>query len=135
VVKKLCIFFGIFFIILSCKKEIILPNDGIYRGVFNEIRASGDTVASGVVWFALFDDNQTFTMVGDSNTHAPHSHNGTYLIQDAKFIQYTLTGAASGGYDDDHILDTTYQYMFDDKLFEFFFQDDTVLYEYRLTRK
>lgn len=133
--KKLCIFFGLFFIILSCKKEIIVPNDGIYRGVFNEIWASGDTAASGVVWFALFEESQTFSMIGDSNTSAPHNQNGTYLIQDAKFIQFSLVGAASGGYDDDHILDTTYQYTFDNKIFEFFLQDDTILYEYRLTRK
>lgn len=133
--KKLCIFFGIFFVFISCKKEIVLPNDGIYRGVFNEIWASGDTVASGVVWIALFEDNQAFTMVGDSNTSAPQSHNGTYLIQDAKFIQFSLSGLASGGYDEDHILDTTYQYTFDDELFEFFLQDDTILYEYRLKRQ
>lgn len=121
--------------IMSCKKEIVPPNDGIYRGVFNEIWASGDTVASGVVWMAMFDADQTFSMIGDSITHAPHNHSGSYFIQDAKYIQFTMNGNPSGGYDDDHVLDTTFEYFFDDEIFEFWFLDDTILYEYRLTRK
>jgi hypothetical protein len=134
VLKKICLIFALLAVVISCKKEVLVPNDGIYRGVFNEIRNSGDTVASGVVYLALWDSNLSFQISGDTVTNAPAPHAGTYLVDDATRMHFSSSSALQGGYDTDHYLDTTYNYTFDDTKFEFWFQDDTTLYQYRLTR-
>jgi hypothetical protein len=132
--KKLCIFSVLIFMGLSCKKDVLVPNEGIYRGIFNEIRSSGDTVASGVVYMALWESTLKFQITGDSLTNAPATHHGSYLVDDATRMQFQYGSAYSTQYDADHYLDTTYNYSFVNNTFEFWFQDDTTLYEYRLSR-
>ncbi len=126
--------FLMLFILTGCKKEILVPNNGIYRGVFKEIYNGTDTLAGGVVYLALWENSNSFQMVGDSLTGAPASHKGTFFIQDASRIIYTNSHVPNGQYDADHYLDTTYNYFFDDEVFEFTFDDGTTLYEYKLIR-
>lgn len=126
--------FFLMFLFIGCKKELLIPNNGIYRGVFREIYNETDTVSSGVVYLALWDNSSSFQMVGDSLTNAPASHNGTYFIQDASRIIYTNNSSLSSQYDSDHYLDTMYNYVFDDEIFEFSYSDGVTLYEYRLAR-
>ena len=132
--KKIVLIFILIATLISCKKEDPIPDNGIYRGVFREIHDNGDTLASGVVYIALFEENSTFTLVGDSTTNAPASHNGTYTIESGKRINYLYTGVHQPQFDSDHYLDTLYTYFFDDELFEFWFQNGSVKYEYRLAR-
>ena len=132
--KIICIVFSVSLVILACKKEVNVPTEGIYRGVFNEIRNSGDTVASGLVYMALWESSLTFQIVGDTNTNAPANHSGSFLVDDATRMQFYNNSTVSGQYDPDHYLDTTYEYFFDNTIFEFSYQQDTTLYEYRLTR-
>ena len=132
--KKNILYLLLLFAVVSCKKGPPLPNNGIYRGVFREIYAGGDTVASGVVYLAMFEENNTFSLVGDSTTNAPATHNGTYNIESGNNISYFRVSDYSPQFDTDHYLDTLYSYTFDDENFEFWFQDDTIKYEYRLSR-
>lgn len=132
--KKNVLIFILFIAILSCKKEALVPNNGIYRGVFREMHLGGDTVTSGVVYLALFEENNTFSLVGDSVTSAPATHGGTYTIESGKRINYSFTGDYQPQYDNDHYLDTLYNYIFDDEILEFWFLNGDVKYEYRLAR-
>lgn len=126
--------FCLFFVLMSCKKELLVPNNGIYRGVFREIYNETDTIASGVVYLALWESSQKFEVVGDSLTNAPASHRGLFFIQDASRIVFTNKSVEEAQYDSDHYLDTLYNYRFDDEIFEFSFQDGATLYEYNLAR-
>ena len=132
--KKILPVFLLFSVVFSCKKETPFPNNGIYRGVFNEIRSSGDTVASGVVYLALFEESSGFNLVGDSLTSAPASHSGSYLIGSGNNIRFTNSNTILPIHDADHYLDTTYAYVFDEEIFKFWLVDDTTTYYYDLIR-
>ena len=120
----------------SCKKEVTTPNNGIYRGVFMEIDSSGlgDTLADGVLHMALFESNQTFAVKGDTNTMAPASHNGSYVIDAAGLMIFDTPGTPNPQYDPDHYLDTAYTYTFDDVNFTLQLVKAGKLYRYDMVR-
>lgn len=133
--KKLLFIFIIFALAVSCKKEVTIPNGGIYRGVFREIdQVSGDTLADGVIYLALFESSQSYTLSGDTTTSAPATHNGTYLVDNASTMQFSTTSQYSSQYDIDHYLDTVFNYTFDDINFEFWQVWDGKRYEYIMVR-
>lgn len=120
--------------LMACKKEVTMPNNGIYRGTFYEFGQTGDTLAQGVVYIAMFESNQTFSMVGDSVNLAPASHSGTYIIDNSNYMSFTNTSAPTTLYDNDHYLDTTFQYAFDDVNFSLDLTKAGKTYQYRLVR-
>lgn len=124
----------IILMLFSCKKEITIPNNGIYRGVFNQIHNGTDTVTSGVAVIALFESNSVYNLVGDSLTHAPATHGGGYLVVDSDKIDFSSNPVSGGVYNFNHYLDTIYSYFFDDVNFNFWLERDTILYEYKLVR-
>jgi hypothetical protein len=132
--KKLLILLCVGTVALSCKKEVTIPNNGIYRGAFREYSATGDTLASGLCFLAIFESDNTFKMVGDSISNAPADHAGTYLVDNATNMQFTNATPPSTSFDVDHYLDTVYNYSFDDVNFKFWQTRYGKLYEYTLVR-
>ena len=131
--KKLLIIMGILMVIISCKKEVV-PNNGIYRGVFRETDSNGDTLASGVMYLALIEDNLQFTVVGDSVSNAPASHSGMYVVDNKISMQFFYSGNYDTLYDQDHYLDTIYNYEFDNENFKFWQTRYGKTYTYDLVR-
>ena len=134
---KKTLFFSsvIILMVLGCKKEITIPNNGIYRGVFNQIHHGTDTVTSGVAVIAWFENSPSYSMAGDSLTFAPASHGGEFLVVDSDKIDFSSNPISGGTYDYYHYLDTIYNYTFDDVNFNFWMErNDTILYEYKLVR-
>jgi len=132
--KKLFTFLIFGLLLISCKKEITVPNSGIFRGVFREYSATGDTLATGVVYMALNENDLTFNVSGDSTTNAPANHAGNYLVDNSTTMQFINNTAYSQVYDADHYLDTSYNFTFDDTNFKIWQTISGKLYEYDLVR-
>jgi hypothetical protein len=136
--KKVTFFLGLLaFVISGCKKPITQPNSGIYRGTFFQIFDNGDTNAQGIANLALSGDTfgGTFTLSGDTTTGSPVSCNGVYEINGTTQITFTNTAIVPDlGYQPHYILDTVYQYTFDDHDFTLDMVQDTTRYEYKLIR-
>jgi hypothetical protein len=132
--KKTSPFIFVTLIIISCKKEVVVPTEGIFRGVFSIIRDSGDTLNGGVVYLALWESSLTFQLAGDSITGIPASHSGSFLVDDATRMQFHSNGEVSSPYQSYHYLDTTFNYEFDGDAFNFRYKADTTTYDYRLSR-
>ncbi|MEO9533366.1 MAG: hypothetical protein ABJG68_10535 [Crocinitomicaceae bacterium] len=112
----------------------MVPSEGIYRGVYNIIRDSGDTLNSGVVYLALWESSLTFQVVGDSLTGIPANHSGSYLVDDATKMHFWSNTAVSPPNNANHYLDTTYNYVFTGDSLAFWYQEDTTRYDYNLIR-
>ena len=132
--KRLLIIFAVVAIAISCKKEIVVPNNGIYRGTFREISSGGDTLAEGVVHLALFEESGSFVVSGDSTSNAPATHGGIFVVHGATTMTFTNQSSIDTLYDIDHYLDTTYTYKFDDVNFELKQAWEGKTYEYLLVR-
>ena len=131
--KKILTLLVLCAILIACKKEVTIPNGGIYRGTFREYSESGDTLASGLCHIAMFEHNNSFVMVGDSVSGSPADHSGTYIVDNASNMQFS-SSPSSGQFDIDHFLDTVYNYTFDDIFFNFWQTRAGKLYEYKLKR-
>lgn len=118
----------------GCKKPITEPNSGIYRGTFYEIFDNGDTAGQGVANLALNDENLWFQLSGDTATGSPLSCHGNYTIMSSSLIKFEDISNVDFGYHPYNILDTSYQYVFDNKNFKMTLKVDTALYEYKLVR-
>jgi len=118
----------------SCKKPITEPNSGIYRGSFFKIYNNGDTAGQGVAVLALTSGGESFQLSGDSTTGAPLSCHGDYIINSSTQMTFTDYSNVYFGYDQYNLLDTTYNYTFDDHIFYLSLKIDTTLYEYNLVR-
>lgn len=127
--------FGILLIVLAvaCKKEIVTPNNGIYRGVYRMMNSAGDTLAQGVVYLAIFESSESFSMVGDSSSMVPATHGGTYLIDGSSTMQFD-NSSGYGAFPDIFYLDTTYNYKFDDVNFELWQTKYGNLHEFKMIR-
>ena len=133
--KNLLILLGLIIIGFSCKKKDLVPNNGIYRGVFRTINATtGDTTNSGVTYIALFESQLSFSMVGDSITKIPATHNGTYLVENNSVIQFSTNNTPVPPFHPDHYLDTSYNYTFDNTNFKFWQTINGYILEYDLKR-
>lgn len=122
-------------VLLSCKKEPINePNAGIYRGVFNRIYDNGDTSGQGVSVISISSSGNNFSSVGDTATGVPLSCNGSFAVVGPTEISFNNTAVVDVGLIPRYILDTTWNYYFNDKKFKIWLREDTVLYEYNLKR-
>lgn len=123
-------------VLVGCKKPITEPNSGIYRGTFLQIYDETDTNAQGVAVVALSKDGfgGTFSMSGDTATGAPYSCYGDYSIDNSSQITFTNKAIVEVGYQPHYLLDTTYDYTFDDHNFTLDLVIDTVNYQYTLVR-
>lgn len=124
-------------IIVACKKPITEPNAGIYRGVFFQIFDNGDTNSQGIASLALSvgDQGNYYTLSGDTLTGSPKSCYGNYSIDNSTHMTFTNNAiGVEPGFWPHYYLDTTYAYEFDDYNFTLEMREDTVLYQYILTR-
>ena len=133
-------FYLISFVVIltvSCKKDVVIVNNGIYRGVFYKIKtANSDTINEGVCNLAIFDENQTFSLKGDTATGVPKNCNGNYEISDTEMIFENTAAIGEFFYDQFLYLDTIYAYTFSDtaSTFDLEFYSPTHSYIYRLRR-
>ena len=132
----------VLFLTAACKKDVIPVNSGIYRGVFLYIDAvAEDTLNEGVCNLAIFEDNLTFNLQGDTSTGVPKSSYGSYLLHNANSLDedsitfYNNAPIGEFFYDQNLFLDTTYIYTFNDTVFTLFFETPEKIYQYRLERK
>ncbi|MEX1003601.1 MAG: hypothetical protein WDZ35_15895 [Crocinitomicaceae bacterium] len=129
--KSIFIIFGLL-LLISCKKEVTTPNNGIYRGVYKEITVDQDTLVDALVFLVLHEENQSFTVKGDSLTNFPPDHNGTYEIIDEKQMNFEYKGVYE--YNPNHYLDTTFNYTFDDVNFTLSRKESDRTFEYKMKR-
>ena len=122
------------FVVSACKKPVTEPNSGIYRGTFFEIFDNGDTGGQGVAYIAISKGDNGFSLSGDTATGAPLSCYGSYIINNTTQMTFNNTSNVDFGYHPYNILDTTYNYVFDDHNFHLDLILDTTRYEYRLIR-
>lgn len=132
--KRLLIIFTFSLVLLACKKDDTIPNNGIYRGVFRVFASSGDTLADGAFNLALFESDQHFVMEGDTSTNLPASHAGTFVVDGATTMIFTNTSGSSVLYPTDAYLDGTFNYVFDDVNFVLTRTVGTKNYEYDMVR-
>lgn len=120
----------------ACKKPVTEPNSGIYRGPFFQIYNDEDTIAEGIVNIALTKEGfgGKFQVSGDTITGAPHSHYGTYVIDNSTHMTFENDANVDLGYQPHYVLDTTYKYTFDDHNFTLELIIDTARYEYIMVR-
>jgi hypothetical protein len=135
---KFTIFLFVFvtLVLAGCKKPVTEPNSGIYRGTFFQIYNEEDTNAQGVVNLALTKDGfgGSFQVSGDTSTGAPYSHYGTYVIDNSVSMTFDNDASVEVGYQPHYLLDTVYQYTFDDFNFTLELIIDTARYEYKMVR-
>lgn len=126
----------LFFAALSCDKD---PNPknftGIYRGVFNRVQNGLDTTGTGIVFLAISSENSSFHLNGDSITATPANSSGLYEFPEPGKIQFTNTAIIGVPvYDRFYVLDTVYNFEFEDPHLKIFLGIDTMYYDYELTR-
>ena len=132
--KKLLLLFMLGILVIACKKEVLVPNSGIYRGTFTKYDSAGDTIVNAVTWMSMDDNQLTFTMTTDSLVFAPAQHYGTYAVENASAITFKNSSDVGPPYQPDYYLDTIYTYSFDDKNFKFWQTIGDYFYEYDLVR-
>jgi hypothetical protein len=133
--KKILFIFVLLLIgITSCKKAITEPRGGIFRGTFTKTGLNGGGEFTGDVSLALNDNQMSFVLAVDSTSEVPYPCGGTYSIIDATKIKFYCSYEAPLGGDQNMILDSVYNYTFDDTRFEFNKLIDTIKYEYNLIR-
>jgi hypothetical protein len=133
--KKLCIMvLGL--IVLACKKTVTQPKSGIFRGVFEMTGTNGGGYETGDCTISLNDVTSVFALSVDTTATYPLASSGIYNIIDATKMSFSQnSGVDPMEFDIRHLyLDTTYNYNFDDNVFELKKQVDTILYEYRFVR-
>ena len=122
-------------LVAGCKKPVTEPNSGIYRGAFLEICDNGDTMGTGVAYLAITEGSLSFQLSGDTATGAPKSCYGTYSILSATQISFVNQATnVDVGYHPHLVLDTVYDYTFDDHYFHLNLKVDTTLFKYELIR-
>ncbi|MBD3639143.1 MAG: hypothetical protein HUJ25_17440 [Crocinitomicaceae bacterium] len=132
--KKLLILFGFAALFVACKKEITVPNSGIYSGTFTQYDTAGNSAVTGNVYFVLYESNQTFFVRGDTVTDIPVTHNGSYVVDHSTQMTFKYTGDYDSLIDLNQYLDTIYNYTFDDINFTLSQTRDGKLYEYIMQR-
>lgn len=134
--KKYLLFPFALLVLMACKKPITEPNSGIYRGPFFQIYDNGDTNAQGIAVLALSkgDIGGTFTMTGDTNTGAPYSCYGNYIIDNSTKMTFYNSASVDVGYQPYYLLDTSFIYTFNDVNFTLNLVIDTTEYQYILKR-
>jgi len=118
----------------SCKKAITEPRGGIFRGTFTKTGLNGGGEFTGDVSLALNDNQMSFVLGVDTTSEVPYQCSGTYSLIDATKINFYSSHIAPIGGDQNMILDSVYNYTFDDTRFEFSKLIDTIKYEYNLIR-
>ncbi len=121
---------------LSCEKD---PNPkgftGIYRGVFNRVNNGIDTTGTGVVFLAINSEDSTFQLQGDTITLTPANSLGKYILPEPGKIHFTNTAPIGVPiYDRFYLLDTVYNFEFEDPNLKIYLDVDTFFYEYNLKR-
>jgi hypothetical protein len=133
--KKIALIAAVIFAFsTSCKKPVTEPNAGIYRGTFFQIYDNGDTNGQGITYIALSKESGTFSLSGDTATGAPYTCYGDYSIDSPTHMTFINEAVVEVGYQPYYLLDTTYEYTFDDHAFTLRLQVDTTRYEYNLIR-
>ena len=134
-------FFYLFSLVLiltvACKKDTVVVNAGIYRGVFYYIStASSDTLNEGVCNLAIFDKKKNFSLSGDTATGIPKSCSGFYNIDETTITFVKTSESGEFFFDKNLELDTVYSYTFSDtaSTFDMYLKTDTYTYSYRLNR-
>jgi len=108
---------------------------GIYRGVFNRVNKGVDTTGTGVVFLVINTEDSTFHLQGDTITLTPASSGGKYSLPEPGKIQFTNTKPIGVPiYDPFYILDTVYNFEFNDPNLRIFMGVDTLFYDYNLKR-
>lgn len=132
--KKLLLFLMLGILVLSCKKEVTVPNSGIYRGTFFKIGPSNDTIVQSITWLALNENTLTFNVTTDTTVNAPAEHGGEYLVDNVSSMTFINNTVLTPQFQPDYYLDTIYNYTFDDKNFRFWQTIGDFYYEYDLVR-
>lgn len=122
------------FVVSACKKPVTEPNSGIFRGTFFEIFENGDTGGQGIAYLAIAKGDGNFNLSGDTSSGAPLSCQGSYIINNSTQMTFNNIVNVDVGYHPYNILDTTWNYTFDDHNFDLDLAFDTVRFEYRLVR-
>ncbi len=133
--KKIIFIASLSLIVFSaCKKEITQPRGGIFRGVFTKTGLNGGGEFTGDCSLALNDQSMTFLLEVDTSSVLPYKTSGTYAIIDATKMKFSSNYLAPDNGDQQMILDSVYNYTFDDTRFDIIKQIDTIKYEYNFIR-
>ena len=134
--KKIFCIIGLGLAILACEKTVTQPKSGIFRGVFEMTGTNGGGFETGDCSISLNDVTGSYSLSVDTTSAYPLGSGGTYLVVDATKMSFIATTPRdTSALINQHLyLDTTYNYTFDDNIFELKKQVDTVLYEYRFVR-
>jgi hypothetical protein len=133
-IKKIIWLLVLVFLIISCKKEYLQPRSGIFRGTFEMTETEGEGFEIGDCTLALNDKNKCFSLSVDSSSVLPYLCGGSYLIVDANKMTFTSNYLAPEFGDQNIILDSTFNYTFDDIRFELTRKIGTIVYDYKFIR-
>ncbi len=121
--------------VIACKKTVTQPRSGIFRGVFEMTGVNGGGFETGDCTVALNDQTGKFVLSVDTTSVVPYATYGNYTINDGTKMNFIASSVDTSALVDQHLyLDSTYNYIFDDDVFELKKQVDTVKYEYRFVR-
>lgn len=130
--KQFLAFFALSLLMISCKEEVTVPNGGIYTGVFTQYSETGGILNSGVLYIALFDENYQFQVSGDTVDNIPPTYGGEWVVDGANIMTFDAWGDPANP--DNLMLDTTYNYTFNDVDFTLKQTIGNKSYEYILKR-
>ena len=132
--RKIIGVFTVLVVMASCKKEYLQPRSGIFRGTFEMTETEGDGFETGDCTLALNDKNLSFVLSVDTISMFPYQCAGSYGITDATKMNFNSNYLAPEFGDQNVILDSTFNYTFDDTRFDLTRKIGTVLYEYKFIR-
>ena len=100
----------------SCKKPIVQPTSGIFRGTFEMKNADGELLETSSCTISINDNNEAFALNVDTTSSIPFPCSGFYAILDATKMRFITNSLIDTSASVNHhlYLDTTYNYVFDD---------------------
>ena len=118
--KKVFCIIVLVVIAIACKKTVTQPKSGVFRGVFEMTGVNGGGYETGDCSIALNDVTGSYSLSVDTTSQYPYASGGTYVVIDATKMSFdvTTTVDTSSSLDQHLYLDTTYNYTFDDNVFE-----------------
>lgn len=132
--KTVGLLFLLSVVLLGCKKTVTTPNSGIFRGTFSKvILSSSDTVAQGACTISLNEVSETYSMNVDTADAAPYPCSGSYSVLNSATMYFNVnTGYPTYNFDSNFVLDTVYNYSFDNEnlSLDFTYMDSVKYYYY-----
>ncbi len=132
--KKIITIIAISVAIFSCKKEITTPNSGTYRGVFEMAGLNGSGYETGLCTIAMSEESRSFVLSVDTAATAPYFCAGNYKITSGTTMTFSSEHLAPINGDQNIILDSIYNYTFDNLSFTLTKVVNTIQYDYRFVR-